>query len=289
MTLQYPLLIPAAGIGSRLFPTSWAVPKELFPVGPLPALHYLLQEAQATCIRDVICITSPRKEALMSYLSYDEDNPEVPLTPDEAARLAPLGKLNKYFNYNFQVQSIAHGVGNAMLQGLEQIQSEYFFMAYPDDLLANIEAGLPALLQAHVAYGGLVIAIERIPRAQAHLYGVVKIKKSFSENVFAIEHIVEKPNTGCAPSEYGIVGRYILSREVLLHLKDQKTEKPCFISALNDLIARGQRVLAVVLQSTRYDIGTTAGWIKAVSELGRGACNLVSAAPTNIKKHAELS
>lgn len=264
MNTTIPLLVPAAGLGSRLFPATWGIPKELFPLGNKPALHFLLEEALCAGIHKTICITSPRKEALVSYLSYKKHSNEVPLTSEEAKRLDILDSLNKQMNYSFVTQNTAYGVGDAMMCAYDELaQYDYFCMAYPDDVLLYEYSGLSQLIKIHKMYQTSVIAIEKVALEKIHAYGVIGYEHQISNHVFDITHIIEKPKKEIAPSLYGIVGRYLMSRNILEIIKN--SEKKCFISALNEHIAQGNKILAVILNGPRYDIGTVNGWIEAVN------------------------
>ena len=139
--INLPLIIPAAGIGSRLFPVTWAVPKELLPINNKPALHYVLLEALRANIKDIICITSPRKESLVSYLTYKNDQNFVKLSSDEQSRLNELDELNSKMKYTFKIQKQPLGVGHAILLSEDLIKSDFFCIAYPDDILINNDIG----------------------------------------------------------------------------------------------------------------------------------------------------
>jgi UTP--glucose-1-phosphate uridylyltransferase len=263
-TFSIPLLVPAAGLGSRLFPATWGIPKELFPLGSKPALHYLLEEALCAGIHKTICVTSPRKEALLTYLSYTEDTNKVALTSDEKRRLVLLDSLNTQMNYSFVTQKIAQGVGDAMLCAYDQLKEHDFFcMAYPDDVLLYEYSGLSQLIKIHKTHNCSVIAIEKVLAERIHAYGVIGYNDMVENDVFDITKIVEKPLREEAPSLFGIVGRYLISKEILDIMK--RSEKKCFITALNNFIQQGHKIYGAVLNGPRYDIGTVSGWVEAVN------------------------
>jgi UTP--glucose-1-phosphate uridylyltransferase len=263
MNINLPLLIPCGGLGSRLFPASWAVPKELFPLGNKPALHYILEEAILAQIKNVFFITSSRKEAITTYLTYKNSSNNIKLTNDEMSRLSSLDLINNVLSYKFFCQNNANGVGDAILCSYSELmQNNFFCMAYPDDILENQICGLSALINAHKKYNCSVIAVEKVPLNKINTYGVIKYDKEIEAGIFNVLNILEKPKI--APSEYGIVGRYVLSSEILKIMKN-KQENPCFISALNYLLNEGKQVIAVLLETKRYDIGTPEGWINAIN------------------------
>lgn len=265
-----PLVIPAAGIGSRLFPITWAVPKELLPINNKPVLHYVLAEAMEASIREVICITSPRKESLISYLTYNHKQNVMPLSHQERVRLDELDKLNHFFSYHFCLQSKPYGVGHAIIQAKKYIHSDFFCIAYPDDILVGIKAGFSQMISVHNKYKASVILIEKVDPQKIHLYGVVGYSAEIEPGVFEVTHIVEKPSKESAPSLYGIIGRYIISTKMFELMEEQKISNPCNIVAFNELIKRKYRFIGVEVIGKRYDIGTLDGWLatfKSINQL----------------------
>lgn len=265
--MNFSLLICAAGLGSRLFPVTWAIPKELFPLSNKPALHYVLEEALGAAISNIIFITSPRKEALMGYLTYRHENNTVVKVAEEKKRLDELDELNRKIEYTFIIQERPAGVGNAILLGESVIKEKYFFIAYPDDIMKNVNSGISQLKEIFNMYRSSVILVEKVPSEKIHLYGVIGVKKELSKGLFLIERIIEKPSQQTAPSHYAVIGRYLLSSVIFDKLKKQNGESPCFVTAMNQLIAAGERIIAVEVNCKRYDIGTVSGWLEAVKEL----------------------
>ena len=265
--ISLPLVIPAAGIGSRLFPITWAVPKELLPINNKPALHYVLMEAFLGSINKVICVTSPRKESLISYLTYRHIQQEVPLNDNEQARLKELDELNNHFSYFFKLQKKPYGVGHAILQAADEISTDFFCIAYPDDILIGSRAGLPCMLEMHRKYNASVILIEKIDIEKIHLYGVIGYSREIEPGVFELTHIIEKPSRQEAPSLYGVVGRYIINKKVFHYMKNQNVINPCNIRAFNDLIKNNNRFIGVEISGIRYDIGTLDGWLSTIKSI----------------------
>lgn len=261
-----PLLIPAAGYGSRLFPVTWGVPKELFPLGNKPAIDFLLEEAYEANIKDVIIVTSSRKETLFKYLNYKKGINDYFLNNEESEKLDCLNKMNERFNYNFCFQEFALGVGNAILCAKEFIKNnDFFFMGYPDDVIVNSKKGFLSLIEIHKKYNCSIIALEKIDIEKISSYGVISYNNEIDNGIFEIKKIVEKPKSDEAPSDLAVIGRYILSKEILNYLDKQENNKPCFIKAINDYLLSGNKILAVELKTLRYDIGTVYGWINAIN------------------------
>lgn len=263
------VLIPAAGLGSRLFPVTWAIPKELLPLSNKPALHYVLEEALFASIHNVICVTSPRKEALVSYLTYEHSKHDILNTIEEKKRLDDLDLLNKKITYEFIIQKRPAGIGNAMMLAHGKIKEDFFCMAYPDDIMITKEAGLPQLIKLYKRYNCSVILVEKVPSERIHLYGVITIKEKIDKKTFYIDSVLEKPTLENAPSLYAVVGRYLLSTTIFSFLEKQQKQNPCWLTGLNDFIAEGNKVIAVEVIGKRYDIGTVSGWLEAIKDFNK--------------------
>lgn len=262
------LIIPAAGLGTRLFPITWAIPKELLPINNKPALHYLLHEAYFAGIKRIICIMSKRKESLISYLTYTNDQEDVSLGIKELTRLQELHTLNTHFDYVFRLQEKPLGVGHAILLAEDSIETDYCCIAYPDDILfGKKEVGFGQMISIHRQYNAAVILIEKVKPEKIHLYGVVGYSEQIAPGVFFINQIVEKPSKEEAPSLYGIIGRYILPKILFHYIKKQKAVSPCNIRALNEMIADGITILGVELKGKRFDVGTVDGFLTAVKKI----------------------
>lgn len=267
MIISLTLLIPAAGLGSRLFPVTWAIPKELFPLNNKPALHYVLEEALSSNISKVICITSPRKESLVSYLTYDHKKNLVIQNDEEKSRLDELDCFNKKISYEFIIQQKPTGIGNAILLAQNKIKEDFFCMAYPDDIMINKNSGLSQLIELNKKYNCSVILVEKVSSDKINLYGSIKWSKRIDTDSFYIDSIIEKPKLEEAPSLYAIIGRHLLSKDIFAYLDKQNIENPCFITAMNEMLKDNKKIIAVEVSSKRYDIGTIPGWLKAVKEI----------------------
>jgi UTP--glucose-1-phosphate uridylyltransferase len=267
---QIPLIICAAGLGSRVFPASWALCKELFPLDNKPALHHVLEEALNADIKNVHCIISKYKESIRRYLEYHHEQQEIILNLQEKERLNLLDELNKNFNYYFWYQDSPLGIGNALSLPVDAYQeSDYVAIVYPDDIYDNKIHGLSTVMEVCKKYLGSCIALEEIPIEKTFMYGVIDPKKQIDENVYAISRIVEKPSLEETPSNLSIVGRYILHKDLFLYLKKQKTEKPCSIRAMNEMIKDGYPFYATKIPARRFDIGSIKGWQEAVIEFSK--------------------
>lgn len=258
-------IVCAAGIGSRLFPTTWVLPKELFPVGDKPALHHILEEIYLAGIENVSCIISSRKKSIIDYLSYRENQKEVFLTENEKKRLDSLENLNQLFNYNFLYQENALGVGNAIQMGeKETLEDDYVAIVYPDDIFLEKEYGLSLMINYAKSYNASFIALEEVSIDKISSYGIISSLFNINDSIYKISSIFEKPKKEDAPSNLAIIGRYVISSEIFNYFKKQKTAYPCFVTAMNDMISDGYPFYGCKLPTKRFDIGTIDGWIDTI-------------------------
>ena len=220
-------------------------------------------------ITKTICITSKRKEALITYLTYKDEDNTIPLNNAEKNRLSSLNELNTAMSYFFTVQKKPHGVGNALLLAEKYIKNDSFFcMAYPDDIITDYSSGMNELMHIHKLHNCSVISIQEVPFNQVHSYGIIDATPIEKKNrLFNIKAIIEKPSIDKAPSCNAIVGRYILDKKILSLIK--KNPNNCFITALNTFLEQGNKVIGVALTSPRYDIGTIEGWLHAIHSINK--------------------
>jgi UTP--glucose-1-phosphate uridylyltransferase len=266
-----PLLILAAGNGSRMFPAAYGVPKELFPIGNRPGIQIVLEEAKAANIKDIACVISPCKDSIKKYLLYNHSESGYLFNDQEIARLDCLDSFNRHFNYSFVVQDLREkktdGIGYAILCAADKIESNgYFCMAYPDDIFFDVSCGLAEMLKLYDKYKMPIIAVEEIDVSRSSSYGIVSLDAKINDNAYMISGIVEKPDPTFSPSTFGVVGRHLLSTEIFELMRLQKKQEPCFTVALNELISR-RGMIAMVLNTPRYDIGNIAGYKKAIAAL----------------------
>lgn len=235
-------IIPAAGLGTRFYPYTHTVAKELLPLLNRPALSYILEEAYKSDIDEACIITSKKKGALAAHLT-------TPLHISYVEQAEPLG------------------LGHAVWLARSYINNNLFSVMLPDDIITS--PTIPALAQlAHCAHQEqtTVIAIQEVPYESVSSYGIVSIKKQLTSSLFELDTVVEKPAPHNAPSRLAIIGRYVLTRDIFPALESitpGARGELQLTDALAHLCAQGKRVLAYKVSGTRYDIGTPIGWLKA--------------------------
>ncbi|MDA2807638.1 UTP--glucose-1-phosphate uridylyltransferase [Nocardiopsis suaedae] len=265
-------VIPAAGYGTRLLPVTKAVPKELLPIVDRPALQYVVEEAVASGLPDVLVVTGRNKSALEDYFDHA---PELDgaAGASAAARLAGLGELREEVGLHFVRQGRMLGLGHAVLQARMHVGDEPFAVLLPDDLLSDDDPLLERMLRVREEHGGSVVALMEVPRERIPLYGCAAVDGAPEGGTVRVADLVEKPSADEAPSTLAVVGRYVLSPRVFAALEKigpglggevQLTD------ALRTMAADPGTwgpVHGVLMRGERYDTGDRAEYLRTVVRL----------------------
>lgn len=230
-------VIPAAGIGTRLRPASEKLPKELFPIVNRPIIDYVIAEAREVGIEEIILVLSPAKK-----IFFEELGAGVKIILQEEPR----------------------GLGHAVLMARPLMRDDFFVVLLPDNLIVSERSCLAQMLSVWTeqAMGG--IAVQRVPSAMIPHYGIISLASSHGR-VHRIKHVVEKPSAATAPSDLGIIGRYILPTEIMSVLETVTPGAKGEIQ-LSDAIAKLLEVkplFAYEFEGTLYDAGQPLGFIEA--------------------------
>ena len=261
-------VIPAAGCGTRMLPASKAVPKNLLPLVDRPMIHYIVEEAVQAGLTRIILVTSPGKDALANYFS---PAPELEAFLHEKGRtqlLAPVQRLMDAAEFSTVPQEEQLGLGHAVLTARSAVGDEPFAVLLPDDLILDDVPAIGRLVAVAQERQASVVAVEEVPMERISAYGAIE-PRVLAEDVYQVLGLVEKPPPDEAPSNLGIVGRYVLTPEVFPALEQVQPGAGGEIQ-LTDGLARlleGQVVYAHRLHGTRYDAGTPVGLLQAAVAL----------------------
>jgi UTP--glucose-1-phosphate uridylyltransferase len=256
-------VFPVAGLGSRFLPATKANPKEMLPIVDKPLIQYAVEEAAAAGIQDLIFVTSSSKRAIEDHFDSNYEL-EAKLAASGKQELLALVKavLPAGMRCAYVRQPEALGLGHAVLCAQPLIGNEPFAVLLADDLIDGGNQGcLQQMLSVYELTGGSVIAVQSVSPEKIHQYGSV----GFEGELNKINAIVEKPTAAKAPSNFGVVGRYILQPQVFHYLQQIHTGQGGEIQ-LTDAIAQllqSQNIYAVEFQGTRYDCGSKLGYLQA--------------------------
>jgi UTP--glucose-1-phosphate uridylyltransferase len=259
-------ILPVAGLGTRFLPWTKSVPKELLPIGNKPIIALLVDECLDAGITDICFVISKGKEGIAEFFRQDA---ALEAQLQKRGKNHLLEELQRYDSANFHVvyQDELHGDGHAILQAKDWINADQVAVLFGDDLIIGKQSGLQQLQSNYK--DGAMICLEDVPKEKVSSYGIADVEES-SDCLKVIKGLVEKPAPEDAPSTLGIVGRYILPKEIFEVLPSIGSSSGKEIRIIDALIAKlGQLpVYGYVFEGTRYDTGTPEGYRKAVQELG---------------------
>jgi len=265
-------VIPAAGLGTRFLPATKAMPKEMLPVVDKPAIQYVVEEAVAAGLTDVLMITGRNKNALENHFDRMTELEATLEQKGDTERLEKVEYSNDLADMHYVRQGDPRGLGHAVLRARMHVGNEPFAVLLGDDLIDERDVLLSRMLDEHTKRGASVIALLEVDPASAHLYGIATVEETDDPDVVRITGLVEKPAPGTAPSNLAIIGRYVLQPEVfdvLARTEPGKGNEIQLTDALQELarenIAGG--VLGVVFRGRRYDTGDRVDYIKAIVQL----------------------
>ena len=266
-------VIPAAGLGTRFLPATKSTPKEMLPVVDKPAIQYVVEEAIAAGLEDVLMITGRSKHSLTDHF---DAAPELEAALEEKGddhRLARVRGSAGLGDIHYVRQGEPLGLGHAVLCAKRHVGREPFAVLLGDDLIDERNPLLPRMLQVAEERSGSVLALMEVPREQISMYGCAVVTETDEDDVVRVTGLVEKPPVDEAPSNLAVIGRYVLAPEVFDVLERTEPGRGGEIQltdALAELAAddrRGGGVYGVVFRGRRYDTGDRLDYIKAVVQV----------------------
>jgi len=264
-------IIPLAGLGTRLLPLSSVMPKELLPINGKPNLEYLLEECIQAGIKEFIFIISKNKEAIKKYFFNDDFYKKILKKKKEKKIFEAYKSIKKYQKMiKFVYQNNPKGTGDAILKCKKFIKSSHFAMLFPDDLIIKRNC-TREMIKLHNRTNGSVISSKKVNKNDVSRYGILSIKNK-KKNYFQIKDVVEKPSINKSPSNYAIIGRYILPRKILIKLKNLKPGQGGEVhitDAIKQLIDDGEKFYANIFKGKYLDCGTLSGYIKSGIEISK--------------------
>lgn len=264
-------IIPLAGLGTRLLPLSSITPKELLPINGKSNLEHILDECIEAGIKDFIFIISKRKENIKKYFFNDRFYKSI-LSKKKDKRLSDVfKKIKKYQKMiKFVYQNKPKGTGDAILKCKKHIRDSHFLMLFPDDLIIKKNCS-KEMIALHKKTNSSIIATKTVSKEEVSRYGILSLKNK-KKNHFLIKDVVEKPSSKQAPSNYAIIGRYILPKKIMLELKNLKPGQGGEIhitDAIKQLIFNGEKFYGNIFKGKYLDCGTLNGYINSNNIISR--------------------
>lgn len=261
-------IIPAAGLGTRFLPVSKSLPKEMLPIIDIPTIQLIVEEATRAGIEEILIITSGSKSAIENHFDINFELEERLRSVHKDDKAKQIRDIAGMANIHYIRQKEPKGLGHAIYRAKTFVGDEPFAVLLGDDVVYNDEKSVPAtrqLIEAYEETQSCILGVQKVAKEDVSKYGIVDPQKAGDFKLEAIKGIVEKPSPEQAPSEYAVLGRYVLPPSIFDILKNQKAGKGDEIQ-LTDAIAtllQKEKVYACNFVGTRYDVGDKLGYLKA--------------------------
>jgi UTP--glucose-1-phosphate uridylyltransferase len=258
-------VIPVAGMGTRFLPATKSMPKEMLPIIDIPVIHYVVEEAIASGIDDIIFVTGRSKRSIEDYF---DDSPEIEnhLRQKNNEKLLKIVQdISSMVDIHYIRQKEPKGLGDAILTARKHINDEAFAVLLGDDIIVNKKPCTKQLIDNFMKYGRSTIAVEEVPIEKTGSYGIIK-GQPLDESLYILEDIIEKPAPEEAPSNIGAIGRYVFTPEILDCIKQTDIGVGNEIQLTDGirLLNEEQKVYAYKFTGKRYDTGDKVEYVKAV-------------------------
>ncbi len=265
-------IIPLAGLGTRMLPLTSVIPKELLPINGKPNIEYILDECIEAGIKEFIFIISNNKLSIKKYFFNDNFYKKIIKKKKDKRIKSELKKLKKYQKMiKFVYQNKPKGTGDAVLKCKKFIKSKYFLMLLPDDLIIKFNCS-KEMIKLHKKTQSSIIATKKVNKKTVSRWGILSIKNK-KKKYFKINDVIEKPSIKKAPSNFAIIGRYILPKSIFGEIKKLKPGKGGEVhitDAIKRLIGRKHKFYGSIFAGKYLDCGTMDGYINSGNQIFKG-------------------
>ena len=258
-------VFPAAGLGTRFLPATKAQPKEMLPLVDKPIIQYGVEEAVASGIGNIIIVTGRGKNAIEDHFDVSVELETFLESKGKSEQLEEIRKISSLFNIAYVRQGEPLGLGHAVLVAAPLVGNEPFAVVLADDVIDAKPPALQQMIDVFHEQKGPVLCVERVPMDDVSSYGIIA-GDEIAPGVFRITDLVEKPPRSEAPSDLGIIGRYILTPDIFEELEGISNDRTGEIQLTNGLKAllRRRPIYACQVDGVRHDTGNKIGYLKAM-------------------------
>ena len=257
-------IIPAAGLGTRFLPVTKAQPKEMLAIVDKPTIQYIIEEAVASGIQDIIIVTGRNKRSIEDHFDRSIEL-ELELEKNGKDEMLTMVKdISDMANIHYIRQKEPRGLGHAILTARHFIGNEPFAVLLGDDVVVAKQPCLSQMIDVYNEYKTSVIGVQRVAHEVVNKYGIVNCK-SIDDRVYKVKDLVEKPAIEDAPSDIAILGRYIITPSIFQYLETQDAGTGGEIQLTDALrrLAKDEAMYAYDFKGHRYDVGTKIGFLQA--------------------------
>jgi UTP--glucose-1-phosphate uridylyltransferase len=263
-------VIPAAGLGTRFLPATKAQPKEMLPIVDKPTIQYIVEEAVASGIEDIIIVTGRGKRAIEDHFDKSLELEKELLYKGKEKELATVREISELADIHYIRQKEPLGLGHAIWCARKFIGNDPFAVMLGDDIVVSETPCLKQLVNEFERTQSSVIGVQEVVTEDIDKYGIVDpYNIGTGEQIFKVRDLVEKPNPSEAPSNLAIMGRYVLTPDILDILSKVDPGKGNEIQLTDALkvLVQSQDIFAYMFEGKRYDIGNKYGFVQATVEL----------------------
>ena len=269
-------VIPAAGLGTRLLPATKAQPKEMIAIVDKPALQYLIEELIESGIEEILIITGRNKSSIENHFDYSFELEKTLEEKEKNELLKIVNNISKMSNIYYVRQKKPLGLGHAISRAKSFVGAEPFLVLLGDDIIyTDKNKGelrvSKQLMNKYEELQGMILGVQKVPKNDVNKYGIIKSLNYIDDDTMEVEDFVEKPAIIEAPSQFAVLGRYILEPEIFSYLENLKPGKNGEIQltdAIFNMKKDGLKLYAYDFKGIRYDIGNKMGIYKANIEFG---------------------
>jgi UTP--glucose-1-phosphate uridylyltransferase len=258
-------VIPAAGLGTRFLPATKAQPKEMLPVFNKPTIQYVVEEAVASGIDDILIVTGKGKRSIEDHFDKSFELEYFLRNSGKMDNLIEIEAISEMADIYYVRQKKQMGLGDAIYCAKKHVDGDAFAVLLGDTIAKSNKPCTQQLVDIYKTYGSSTIAIEKVPDEKVERYGIIKGNK-INDSLYEIDDLVEKPKLNDAPSNLAITGRYILTPEIFDHL-DNLTPGVGGEIQLTDAMKSLEKIYGHVFDGKIYDIGNTVEWLKSSIEI----------------------
>ncbi len=262
-------ILPIAGLGTRFLPLSKELPKEFWPLADLPVIQYIVEEAVNSGVEEIVFVISPEKKMIVDYFG---DSPKVEKVLKERNKTSLIDKLDEFrdkfkdVKFSHVIQKTPLGDGHAILQAEASIGEEPCGVLFGDDVVHAPKPCLEQLAEVYKTCQKPVLAIRRVPKEMIPSYGILEVEK-IANRFYKIKKIVEKPALEDAPSDFAIVGKYVLTPSVFDYLKKGgkpvKGKEMILADAFERMIGDGKTIYGYEFEGDWLECGNKVNWMKS--------------------------
>ena len=262
-------VFPAAGMGTRFLPATKASPKEMLPLVDKPLIQYVIEEAVASGIEEVVLVTGRNKRAIEDHFDVAFELEEDLRAKGKHKLLSEVQRIANLVTFCYIRQKKALGLGHAVLTSKRVVGDDPFAVLLGDDIIDSDVPALKQMMAVYERYPSTILAIQKVPQSQTQHYGIIDAKK-IEDSIYLVKDLVEKPSPNEAPSNLAIIGRYILTPEIFGALERTPPGKGGEIQLTDGLrlLMEKQPIYAYEFKGIRHDAGDKLGFLKATVEFG---------------------